>query len=123
MSRDLERLQRFLNPEGENINIIEQCRIVAEALAPGGEYEENWFGLGEYLGIKRSKVYQMNKIHYDMIPSVKEWFKGRDYQANKTYSVVSRSVEGQEDFLKEQQAIEERGSNSLEPKVIKEENQ
>ena len=109
MSRDLERLQRFLNPDKEDINITEQCRIVAEALAPGGEYEENWFGLKQYLGIERSKVYQMNKIHYDMIPSVKEWFLGRDYQANKAYSVASLPREAQEMFLREQQVIESRG--------------
>jgi len=113
---DLERLHRFLNPYEEKINIIEQSRIVAEALAPEGEYEEDPFGLGDYLKISRSKVYQLNKIHLDMIPEVKAWFSTRDYQANTTYNVAILSAEAQREWLREKLRID-----SLEP-IIKEEN-
>ena len=114
--RDLERLHRFFNPYEEEINIIEQCRIVAEALAPQGEYEEDPFGLGDYLKISRTKVYQLNKIHLDMIPEVKVWFGTREYQANTTYNVAILSDEDQMNYLREK-----RGVDSLEPTVTEEE--
>jgi len=100
MNKDLERLRKALHPE-KPMNIIEQCRIVAEALGSGGDFEENKYGLAEYLGIGQSKVYKMQRIHTDMMPEVKEWFMKSDYQANTAYEVAALVGEAQRFFLKD----------------------
>ena len=83
------------------MNIIEQCRIIAEALGPGGVFEEDKYSLAEYLGIGQSKVYKMQRIHLDMLPEVKEWFKATEYQSNTAYEVATLSAEAQRVFLRE----------------------
>ncbi|GAI93033.1 unnamed protein product, partial [marine sediment metagenome] len=46
----LDLLKKALHPE-KQINIIDQCEIVAEALAPESPYEEDNEGLAIYLEI------------------------------------------------------------------------
>ena len=94
----LDLLKKALHPE-KQINIINQCEIVAEALAEGSDYEENGEGLAVYLEISESKVYQMNYIHHNMLPELKTWFKATEYQCHTTYDKAKLPPMAQEEFL------------------------
>jgi len=100
MSGDLERLRDYYHPDIKVINVVEQARIVAEAFAPGGEYEEDIFSLYTYLGVCRSQVYRLDVIHKDMLPKVKVWFRETKYKVNTAFMVASKSPEGQLEFLR-----------------------
>ncbi|GAG77892.1 unnamed protein product [marine sediment metagenome] len=116
MNEDLERLKKALHPE-KPMNIIEQCRIVAEALGSGGDFEEDKYSLAEYLGIGQSKVYKMQRVHIAMLPEVKAWFMKSDYQANTAYEVATLSKESQGFFLKDAKRL----NDTIEPTKIEEE--
>ena len=115
MNEDLEKLKKSLHPE-KQMNIIEQCRIVAEALGSGGAFEEDKYSLAEFLGIGQSKVYKMRRVWLDMLPDVKEWFRKSDYQANTAYEVSVLSPDAQGFFLKDVRKLDD----TLEPTKIAE---
>ena len=119
MSEDLEKLKKALHPE-KQMNIIEQCRIVAEALGPKGKFEEDKYSLAEYLGIGQSKVYKMQRVHVAMLPEVKAWFMKSEYQANTAYEVASLDPRAQLVFLREGGWLGS-ANDSLEPTKIREE--
>lgn len=101
IEKQLERLKKALHPS-KPLNIIDQCRIVHNALGNEAPFMENREGLARYLDISSSKVYQMNYIHEHMIPPLKEWFRDTDYQCHKTYRISKLDPEAQRTFLREQ---------------------
>ena len=105
----LEHLKKTLHP-AEKLNIITQCEIIAEAMAPGGLYEENREGLAIFLEISPSLVYQMNRIYHVMIPELKEYFRETDYQCHTTYDKASLSPRAQQKYLENIRLLED---NSL----------
>lgn len=100
MNPKLELLKQALHPE-KPMNIIDQCEIVGEALASGGEFAMNGRKLAGFLGISINKVYKMNRVCTDMIPEAKEIFRAVNYQANSAYAVASQTKEGQIQFVEE----------------------
>ncbi len=90
----LEYLKKALHPE-KQINIIDQCEIVAEALSFTGDYVENIEGLAIYLEVSESKVYQMNYIHHNMTPELKDYFRTTEYQCHTTYDNAKQSIDQQ----------------------------
>jgi hypothetical protein len=106
MSEDLERLKRALHPD-EKMDIIEQCRIVAEALSPTGEFPNNKRKLGEYLEVSENKLYKMEVVHVKMIPSAKEWFRTSNYQVNTAYNIAVLSPEIQLERIQKVLKMEE----------------
>lgn len=120
-NEQLELLKRTLHPE-KQMNIIDQCHIVADALAEGGAYYGNKEGLAIYLELSPSKVYQMERVWRDMIPDLKEWFRGTEYQCRTAYDVATLPVEAQGEYLRNQiilvTGIDPR--HSLETTIIKE---
>lgn len=102
---ELERLKKALHPE-KNINIIEQCEIIAEALSEDGDYYENREGLAIYLEISPNKVYKMLRINRDMIPEAKEWFRGTEYQVNTAYDVAALDILAQDSWLRGMRTLE-----------------
>ena len=99
LSERLDQLKRSLNA-GEHLDIISQCEIVAEAMAPRAMYMENYEGLALFLGVSDNKVYQMNYIHYNLIPSLKEWFRKSKYKCHTTFLVSRLTPSEQEEWLK-----------------------
>ena len=98
MSVNLERLKKALHPE-KQINIVEQCRIVYEALAVGGAYQGQREALATYLEISPNKVYKMERAHKDASPELKEWFKNTEYQVNTYYDKATLPDDAQRVFL------------------------
>ena len=111
-SERLDYLKKALHPE-KQINIIDQCEIIAEALGYGGDYEEDIEGLAIYLEISESKVYQMNYIHHNMIASMKAWFRGTEFQCHTTYDRAQLPVGAQEEFMVADDFINKYRSNKL----------
>jgi len=96
---ELELLKKTLHPE-KQMNIIEQCRIVAESLEGGGAYFGNKEGLSIYLELSESKVYQMQRVWKDMIPELKTWFRETEYQCRTAYDIAVKPREKQLEFLR-----------------------
>ena len=92
-------LRKAIHPEAP-MDIITQCEIVTEALQFGSPYEESISDLAEYLGVSYNQVYKMNYITENMIPSLKEWFRGTPYQCHTTYDRATLPVEAQEEFIR-----------------------
>jgi len=107
----LESLKKALHPE-KQINIIDQCQIVADALSITGDYIENIEGLAIYLEISESKVYQMNYIHHNMIPELKRHFRASEYQCHTTYDRSKLPDKAQLEMAK--------GFDTLEPTITEE---
>ncbi len=82
------------------MNIIEQARIVSTALDEEGSFYNNTEGLAQYLEISKSKVYQLNRVWVDMIPEVKEWFRGTEFQCRKAYDTAVLTEGEQREFLR-----------------------
>ena len=99
-NEQLELLKKTLHPE-KQMNIIDQCRIVAEALELGSPYFGNSEGLSIYLELSASKVYQMQRVWKEMIPELKEWFRKTEYQCRTAYDVAVLSDEAQMNWLKD----------------------
>lgn len=95
----LETLKKTLHPE-KQMNIIDQCMIVAEALSETGEYYGNAEGLAIYLEISDSKLYQMHRVWRDMTPELKEWFRGTEFQCRTAYDWAVKPRKEQLEFLK-----------------------
>jgi len=91
---ELQKLKSALAPSTP-MNIIEQCRIVWEALQPTGDFPRANMRLAQYLGISPNKVYKMKAIHEKMIPEAKEWFKSTTYQMSTAYEVSALKAEVQ----------------------------
>lgn len=120
-------LKKTLHPE-KQMNIIDQCNIIGEALAEGGTYYGNGEGLAIYLEISQSKVYQMHAVYRNMIPELKEWFKSTEYQCRTAYDKAVLTPESQREFLEGMNILIDGGfrpprSNTSETTIInKEEN-
>jgi hypothetical protein len=100
LSEDIQRLKQFLNPDRPEVNIIEQCRIIHEAIHnPESEYYEDRFELARLLDISKNKLYKMDCIHRNLHPKVKEWFSGTDYQMSLPYDVSTYTDESQLEWL------------------------
>lgn len=102
----LDHLKKTLHPE-KQMDIISQCEIVAEALGYGSKYEDATDVLATYLEISYSKVYQMNYIHNNMLPEVKEWFRGSEFQCHTTYEVSVLPFDLQLEWLEGMGVLEE----------------
>ena len=114
-NEELELLKKTLHPE-KQMNIIDQCRIVAESLQEGSPYFGNSEGLAIYLELSASKVYQMQRVWKDMIPELKEWFRKTEYQCRTAYDVAVLPEPAQREFLRNQ-IILVTGVDSLSQKV------
>jgi len=107
LEKDIERLKDCLNPEREKINIIEQCRIVYDALRnKDSQYYRNTQGFIELLDVSENKVSKMMIIHRKMHPQLKEWFSGTDYQMNTAYMVGRMSHKAQLEWLHNVEILE-----------------
>ena len=118
MNEDLERLKKALHPE-KNINIVEQCRIVHEALAVGGDFQGQRDKLATYLEISPEKVYKMQRAHKDASPELKEWFKGTEYQVNTYYDKSVLPEDAQRVFLRDMRMLVT-GSDSSDTSITEE---
>ena len=99
-SINLYKLKQSLH-EDDSLDIITQCEIVGEAMAPWAPYMENYEGLALFLEISDNKVYQMNYIHHNLLPSLKEWFRESKYKCHTTFMVSRLSPEKQEEWLRD----------------------
>ena len=95
---NLANLRSQYNPE-RPYNIVEQIEIIHTALATGGCYEEDTWGLSDYLKISRSKVGQLSNAHNLLIDDMKVYLRGTEYQGNKAYKLSKMSVNAQMQYL------------------------
>lgn len=72
------------------LNVIERCRIVHEALQPGGDFPHHIAGLAKYLEVSHNLVYKMSVIHLKMIEQLKNWMKNTPYDVDKAYQMVAK---------------------------------
>lgn len=91
---ELEQLKNMLNPA--QINVIDQCRIVAENI-DSGLFKPT--GLARYLNLSENKIYKMRRIHKDLIPEAKLWFMNTKYQSNMAYGIAAKKPEEQKLLL------------------------
>jgi hypothetical protein len=96
---DLDRLKQALHP-AEKMDVVEQCRIVAEALSPEGVFPNSLFKVAEYVKVSKNKIYKMKMIHQHTIPAMKEWLKGTAYQSDKAYRLSTLTSDDQLAFTK-----------------------
>lgn len=87
------------------MNIIEQCRIIHDALQPTGDFPRSTKRLAEYLNLSVNKVYKLNFIHDKMVPELKEWFKTTTYQMSTAYGVAALEPTKQLEWLRETVSI------------------
>lgn len=98
------RLKKALHPE-KQINIVEQCRIVYEALSVGGSFQGQRTELAKYLEIGPEKVYKMYRSHKEATPELKEWFRGTEYQSSTYYDKATLSPEKQLAWLSDMKIL------------------
>lgn len=98
----LRKLKASLHPCGD-INVLEQCRIVAEALHDRTQFK-NGKALAKWLEVSGNQVYKMQRINRDLTREAREFFSQTDYQVNTTYSVASLSPEEQSRWVAEAKA-------------------
>ena len=98
MMNQLERLKQSLLLY-DPMDVITQCEIVGEAVAPGAPYMENVEGLAVYLGVSKNHVYKMSRVHNDMVPEVKDFFRYSDYQVYTAFEVACLSPEKQRQWV------------------------
>lgn len=107
LEKDIDNLRRCLNPERVKMNIIEQCRIVYEAINnEDSEYYGDRFKLRQLIGVGNNKLDKMIIIHNRMHQDLKEWFKGTDYQMNTAYRIGSLPHKAQLEWLYEVEILE-----------------
>jgi len=99
---ELQQLRELYNPE--EMNVIEQSRIIHDALQPTGDFPRSTKRLAEYLNLSVNKVYKLNFVHEKMLPEVKEWIKTTGYQMSTAYAIASLKPEEQVVQLKEYRA-------------------
>jgi len=98
---ELQQLRGLYNPE--EMNVIEQSRIIHDALQPTGDFPRSTKRLAEYLNLSVNKVYKLNFVHEKMLPEVKEWIKTTSYQMSTAYAIASLKPEEQVVQLKDYQ--------------------
>jgi hypothetical protein len=86
----------MLNPP--QINVVDQCRIVAENI-DSGLFKPA--ALARYLNLSDNKLYKMRRIHTDLIPEAKQWFMNTKYQANMAYGIAAKKPEEQKLLLED----------------------
>ena len=96
---DLDRLKQALHPAAQ-MNVVEQCRIVYEAMLPDGIYPNGIFKVATHLSVSRNKVYKMKMIHIHCTSEMKEWLKTTNYQSDKAYRLSTLKPEDQLEFTK-----------------------
>ena len=111
MMKKLAYLKRTLRPE-EKLNIIDQCEIVADALAWGAAYDEDKAGLAAFLDISPNKVYKMQYTHHHAVPELKTYLRGTEYQAHTAYKFAVMDPESQRVFLDAEKTLE-RGVDAM----------
>src|SRR4030042_1111773 len=91
MAETLQRLEQLKTvlTTYEFIDVIDQCKVVGEALGKGAPYMENVEGLALYLGVSKNHVYKMGRVHTDMVDEVKEYFRGSGFQVHTAFLVAS----------------------------------
>src|SRR4030042_7142416 len=91
MAETLQRLEQLKTvlTTYEHMDVIDQCKIVGEALGKGAPYMENVEGLALYLGVSKNHVYKMGRVYTDLTPEAKEYFRGSDYKVNTEFLVAS----------------------------------
>lgn len=104
MYERLKQLKRSLDLY-EPMDVITQCEIVGEAVAPGAPYMENIEGLALFLGVSKNHVYKMSRIHSDLIDEAKEYFKDSGYQPHTAFKVASLSPEEQQKWIYERRKV------------------
>lgn len=97
---ELQKLKEIYNPSS-NINIIEQSRIIYDALQPTGDFPRSTKRLAEYLNLSQNKVYKLSYVHEHLISEVKEWLKSTGYQMSTAYAIACKSPEEQKTLLAE----------------------
>ena len=90
---ELQKLKSLYNPE--EMNVIEQSRIIHDALQPTGDFPRSTKRLSEYLNISQNKVYKLSFIYEKMVPSVKDWMRATGYQMSTAYRIATLSPENQ----------------------------
>ena len=100
MQGRLELLRRSLHGEDE-LDVITQCEIVAEATANGAPYMENLEGLALYLELSKNHVYKMMRVARDLLPELKDYFAATAYQPHTAFNVSRLDAEGQRRWLED----------------------
>ena len=102
LEKELEKVKRALHPE-KPMNIIDQCEIIKKALE--GPYYSNREGLAMFLEISASKVYQMDYVAKNLLPELKGWFSGLDYQCHTPFETARLPPEAQWEFLQDAKTL------------------
>jgi hypothetical protein len=102
LNPNLKRLKKALHPEIQ-MNIVEQCRIIYEALAVGGAFQGQRDKLATYLEISPNTVYKMQRAHKDALDGVREYFSRNDTGMYSYYSTATKDKSVQRTWLREQQ--------------------
>lgn len=95
----LDLLKKTLHPE-KQMNIINQCEIVQQALAYGSPYENSIKDVATFLEISENKVYKMSYTAKNMIPELKEWFRTTEYESHTAYEKATLPPSAQHEFLR-----------------------
>jgi len=87
-------------------NGITQAEIISDAYHhPKYAGHGGVSDIAEYLDVSKAKVSIALKIMREMIPELKEWAKGTDYQIHTLHNLTSMSELAQWEFLKQQELL------------------
>ena len=119
VNEKIELLKKTIHPE-KQMDIITQSEIVHEALAWGGDFENDVPSLAVYLEISESKVKMMRAIIDKMLPELKDWFRNSTYQCRTAYDKAVLPEEAQRVWLHGMYILEKGDytSNSSDTTVI-----
>ena len=102
----LDQLKQALHP-AEKMSIVDQCAIVAEALAHGSPLEGDKEGVAMYLDISQNQVYKMEYSHKNLIPEMKNYLRTTDYKTHTTYDTFAlMTPEAQRAFLDAEKTLD-----------------
>ena len=101
----LDHLKRTLHPE-EQLNVIDQCAIVAEALGEGSVFEGDKEGVALYLDISENQVYKMNFTHHNTLHEMKEYLRKTEYRPHTAYKFAVMPHGAQREFLDAEKTLD-----------------
>jgi len=104
LHQKLEQLKKVLKTY-EFMDVIDQCKIVGEALGKGAPYMENVEGLALYLEVSKNHVYKMGRVHTDMVDEAKEYFRGSGFQVHTAFQVASMAPDEQRRWVAERRKV------------------